>query len=293
MSNFKKFIKWLVILLVFISALIAIKDEVAYRFNLGFWSDKDSALNETVDESIGENTWEAEEICNTFGIELHGYVVTYIAPESKDEDGNMLSDETASENVVFAIEDADRDDTIKAIILEIDSYGGYPVAAEEIANALKRAKKPTVALVRSAALSAAYWSASGADIIFASALSDIGSIGVTMSYLDSYKKNLTDGLNYNSLSVGKFKDYGDHDKPLTGEEKDLIMRDLNIIYNNFIKEISINRNLDIEKVKQLADGSSMPGEMAIKAGLIDRIGGMYEVKEYLREKIGEDVWVCW
>jgi protease-4 len=213
--------------------------------------------------------------------------------ENLDENGNIISDETASESVVYAIEEAEKDENIKAIILEVDSYGGSAVAAEEIAQAMKRAIKPTVALVRTAATSAAYWASTGAKTIFASNLSDIGSIGVTMSYLDNSKKNIKDGLTYNSLSTGKFKDYGDSDKPLTAEERKLLMRDLNIMNENFIQVVATNRNLDINKVQALADGSSMPGQMAKDNGFIDRIGGMPEVKEYLKEKIGEDVEVCW
>lgn len=231
--------------------------------------------------------------CNVMGIELHGDLITYIAPESIDENGNIVNDERASEDIVIAINEAEADESVKAIILEIDSYGGYPVAAEEIAQAIKKAKKPTIALVRGAATSAAYWAATGANIIFASALSDIGGIGVTFSYVDNYKRNMKDGLTYNSLSAGKFKDYGDPDKPLTNEEREMIMRDLNIVHENFIQAVAANRNLDIGEVRALANGSSMPGQMALENGLIDRIGGMDEVKDYLKEKIGEDTEVCW
>lgn len=287
--SFKKIIRGFAILIIFLGALIAVKDEIEYQFGLGIYSDS-SGYSEEVP---GDATQETKTTCNVTGIELHGNVVTYISPENIDKDGNQVSDETASENVVLAIEAADKDETIKAIVLEVDSYGGSAVAAEEIAEALERTTKPTVALVRSAAVSAAYWSSTGANIIFASNLSDIGSIGVTMSYLDESKQNIKDGLTYNSLSTGKFKDYGDPDKSLTTEERELLMRDLNIMNDNFVKDVASNRNLDINKVRALADGSSMPGQMALENGLIDRIGGMAEVKEYLKEKIGEDVDVCW
>ena len=148
-------------------------------------------------------------------------------------------------------------------------------------------------MVRSAANSAAYWSAVGGDIIFASPSSDIGSIGVTMSYLDNSAKNNEDGLTYNSLSTGKFKDYTNPNKELTEEERALLMRDINIVNENFIKTVAKDRNLDINKVRALADGSSMPAQMALDNGLIDRIGGIYEVEEYLKEKIGAEVNACW
>jgi len=179
-----------------------------------------------------------------------------------------------------------------AILLEIDSLGGYPVAGEEVANALKNAKKPTVAVIRQTGDSAAYWATTGADRIFASSLSDVGSIGVSMSYLDNTKKNEVDGLTYNGLSAGKFKDTGDPDKTLTEEEKRLLQRDLDLLHEKFISAVATNRSLDIEKVRILADGSTMLGDAALANGLIDQIGGIPEAESYLRGIVGEDATVC-
>ena len=234
-----------------------------------------------------------EENCNVSGISLHGDLMTYISPADFDAEGTLLYDESASEDIVYQIEQADKDETIRAILLEIDSYGGGPTAGEEVANALKSATKPTVALIREGGASAAYWVATGADVIFASANSDVGSIGVTMSYLDNTAQNQKEGLAYNQLSSGKFKDTGDPNKTLSVEEKALLMRDVNIIHQNFMEAVAENRNLDINKVKAMADGSSMLGEMALQNGLIDKIGGESEVKEYLKEKIGDEVEICW
>ncbi len=249
-----------------------------------FWTEQ-YYLN-FLDDSIEEKS------CNVSNIKLQGSLITYISNEGKDEFGNILWDEIASEDIVRAIEEAEKDDDIKAIVLEIDSVGGGPVAAEEIANALKRARKPTVALIREYGLSAAYYAATGADVIFASQNSDVGSIGITMSYLDYAKENEKDGITYNQLSSGKFKDIGAYDKPLTPEEKELLMRDVNILHKNFIKAVSDNRNIDVEKVRHFADGSDMLGQMALENNLIDQIGGRYEVEEYLREKLGGDIEIC-
>lgn len=284
--SFKKVIKGLAFFIIFLGAFIVVKDEVNYQFGLGYYSD-DYYDEDYLDDEYGDRQ------CNVQGIELRGDLVTYINADSIAADGSQLYDETSSDFILAMIEGAEMDGEVKAILLEVDSYGGYPVAAEEVANALKRSKKPTVAFVRGAATSAAYWAASGADIIFSSALSDIGSIGVTMSYLDNVQKNNNEGLSYNSLSVGQFKDYGDPNKTLTTEERELIMRDLEVNHNIFIQTISENRNLPIDKVRVLADGSSMPGEMALENGLIDRIGDYYDARNYLRELIGEEVSVCW
>lgn len=231
--------------------------------------------------------------CNVVGINLHGELFTYITPENQDSDGYSTQDQTGSEDVTGIITGAEADDSIKAIILEIDSLGGSPVAGEEISKALKDATKPTVAFIRSAGDSSAYLAATGADRIFASKYSDVGSIGVTMSYLDYSKQNKNDGLTYNSLSSGKFKDSGDPDKNLSAEEKTLFMRDVNIMHQNLVNDIAQNRNLDVKKVQDLADGSTMLGEAALKNGLIDAIGGYPEVKEYLKSLIGEEPDICW
>ena len=241
---------------------------------------------------VMEDDLNSEKSCNVSDIKLYGGLFTYIPNEYKDENGIVIEDLVSSEDIVMAIEKAEENENIRVIIVEIDSLGGGPVAAEAVANALKRAAKPTVALIGENGLSAAYYAATGADIIFASENSAIGSIGVTMSYLDYAKENEKDGLTFNQLSAGKFKDTGNYDKPLTPEEKELFMRDIKILHENFIKAVADNRNIDIEKVRQFADGSDMLGQMALENGLIDQIGGRYEVEEYLKEKIGKDIEIC-
>ncbi|MBP9715460.1 MAG: S49 family peptidase, partial [Candidatus Pacebacteria bacterium] len=61
----------------------------------------------------------------------------------------------------------------------------------------------------------------------------------------------------------------------------------------FVKAVSVNRNLPIEKVRELADGSSMLGEMALEQGLIDEIGSYKEVEEYLKTKYDFEPEICW
>src|SRR3989344_2116770 len=228
--------------------------------------------------------------CSVAGIALHGTLQTYAYFDPETETGD---DVASSEDIVYYIDLAEDEPDVKAILLEIDSYGGTPVAGEEVANALKRATKPTVVQIREAGDSAAYWVASAGDIIFASELSDVGGIGVTQSYIDESKLNEKEGYTFNQLSTGKFKDILNPEKPLTAEERQLLERDLKIAHDAFVKAVSENRKMDINKVKALADGSSMLGGMALENGLIDRIGGFDEVETYLAELIGEEPNICW
>lgn len=296
MSKFKQVIKklgrFLFFFLVTIAAIFIIDDYLYYNFDYSlFYGDLSSYVVEG--ESVVDETESDNRTCNVSGLQLRGNIVTYISPEHIAADGSQLYDETASEDIIALINEAETNDKIKAIFLEIDSYGGSPVAAEEISSAVKHASKPVVVLVRAGATSAAYWAASAADMIFALAISDVGGIGVTFSYLDKAKQNEKEGLTYNSLSTGIFKDYGDPDKPLTLQEKELIMRDLNLTHDYFINSIADNRQLEPEKVRALADGSSLPGTLALKAGLIDRLGGYDDVQKYLSELLTEEAEICW
>jgi len=221
-------------------------------------------------------------------ISIHGEIATYSYYTEEEEYSDMVS----SEEIVKYIDVIEDDEYMEVLIVEIDSYGGYPVASEEIMNALKKMKTPVVALIREGAASGAYLIATGADKIYASEMSDIGSIGVSMSYIDYSEQNKEEGLIYQQLSSGKFKDSGDPDKELTKEEKELYMRDVIILHDIFVREVAENRNLDIKKVQELADGSTMLGQAAKDNGLIDEIGDIYDVKEWIREELGIEPIIC-
>jgi signal peptide peptidase SppA len=245
------------------------------------------------DNSFDDTSYSSEESnCSVLGINLHGYLATYITSDGIKA-SNYSSDVVASEDIVAKIEDANKNEKIKAIIIEVDSSGGSPVAGEEIATAVKDSQKPVVAFIRDIGASSAYWAISSADKIFASKNSDVGSIGVTLSFLNNANKNIKDGYVYEELSSGKYKNSGSPDKPLTEEERALFMRDINVMYNNFIKTISENRKIPLDKVKSFSDGSTVLGEQAKSLGMIDEIGGLKEVQKYLEEKIGEKPEVCW
>ena len=179
------------------------------------------------------------------------------------------------------IRKADADRKVKAIVFTIDSNGGDVNTAEEITRAIKEVKKPTVALIRSMGVSSAYWIASATGRIFAMPTSGTIDIGVTNSYLDNTQKNKTDGLTFHQISFGKYKDMQNPDKILTPDEEKLAMAQTTEVAQVFIKEVSENRHLPIEKVQAVADGSVILGQDAIKLGLIDELGSFSDVDRYL------------
>lgn len=269
--------------------LIIIAGNFAYSYLEGEIS---TLFFENTYNDSSSNEYENDDECNVIAMNLHGSLYSYI-PEMSTDDFFEDEDVVASENIMSIISGAEYDDSIKGFIIEVDSPGGTPVAGEEVANSIKRSAKPVVVYVRQRGTSAAYWAASPADRIFASKNSDVGGIGVTMSYTSEAEKNKKEGIIYNQLSSGKYKDLGSPDKTLTQEERVLIERDLNIVHENFVQEVALNRKLPVEKVRIIADGSTFLGEQAKAFGLIDEIGGYFEARDYLSDVIGEDAKVCW
>ena len=250
-----------------------------------------SDLSEDSLLSDSDNTAE-DQNCSATGINLHGTLLTYI-PNHAENDSLIDYDVVSSEDIVWTVKQANEDPNIKAVLIEVDSGGGSPVAGEEISNAIKNSEKPVVAFIRELGASSSYWAISSADKIFASKNSNVGGIGITSSYLSNIEKNRKDGYTYEQLSAGKYKDAGSPDKPLTQEEKALFIRDINIVYENFIEDISQNRKIPLEKVKGFADGSTVLGEKAKSLGLIDQVGSLNEAENYLEEIIGEKPETCW
>lgn len=228
--------------------------------------------------------------CNVAVADLHDILLTHAQVEAPLWGEPLMG--ASSEYIVRRVEETAEDEDMLAFVLDIDSPGGLPVAAEEVARALQGSPVPTIAVIRSLGASAAYWAATGADKIYASELSMVGSIGVTGSYTDAAEYNESEGYTFNELSSGQFKDMGNPNKSLTEEERALLERDLAIMYDKFVDVVSLNRDLERSKVVELADGSVVLGEMAVAEGLVDEIGGYEEVAEYLEGLLGVEPVFC-
>ena len=226
-------------------------------------------------------------------VKIRGEIVTYgselVDPESSK---TITEDITSADAILNYLNEIEKNNDIKAIIVEIDSGGGSPVASEEITDSLKKSTKPTIAVIREIAASGAYLIATGAKRIYASRLSDVGGIGATISYLDYSQKNKQEGLIYQQLSSGKFKDTGNPDKELTDEERELLMKEIEKSHQIFVEKVAVNRNLDINKIEKLANGSTLLGQDAKDNGLIDEIGNIDNAKDWLRNQLGIEPELC-
>ncbi len=183
---------------------------------------------------------------------------------------SLIQPSTASSTKIISyLTQAEKDKSIKAILLEINSPGGTAVASSEIADKISSIDKPVVAFIRELGASGAYWIASASDKIVANPLSITGSIGVISSYLEFSDLMEKYGIRYEKLTAGKYKDATTPFRELTDEERNIMQQKLNIIHNEFIKAVNKNRNIDIT---QYATGMFYLGTEAKDIGLVDYLG---------------------
>ncbi len=201
-------------------------------------------------------------------------------------DDYLFESVSASEDIVELIEKADKNQKIKAIILEINSPGGSPVASEEIAKAVLKTNKTTVALIREIGTSGAYWVASASEHVVASKSSITGSIGVIASYLEFPELLERYNVTYRRLVAGKYKDIGSPYKEMTSEEQAIFQQMLDELRDYFISEVAKNRQMSKKEVDKIANGLFYLGSQAKELGLVDELGGKDEAIRYIEAREG-------
>lgn len=191
-------------------------------------------------------------------------------------EGTISADRSGSsvnpEDIIEQLRRADKDDSVKAILLRINSPGGTAAASQEIYREVKRVKKPVVVSIADVGASGAYWVACGADRIVASPASDVGSIGVILIIPNLKELFEKVGIEYVVVSKGKYKDLGNPARRLTEEERKILDAQAEIVYEQFIDAVAENRKLSESEVKELATGLAFLGTEAKEKGLVDDLG---------------------
>jgi len=183
-----------------------------------------------------------------------------------------------AEEYLMAINAMAKDRSIKAIVVRIDSPGGSVGASQEIFEELKkiRVKKPVIVSMGSVAASGGLYVALGGTKIFASPGTVTGSIGVVLEIPNIEKLLKKIGVETETIKSGAYKDTGSIYRPLTPEEKEYLKEKVKLIHDQFIKAISEERKISIEKVKEFADGRIFTGEEAQSLGLVDELGNFWD-----------------
>ncbi|MFQ6135613.1 MAG: signal peptide peptidase SppA [Candidatus Hydrothermarchaeales archaeon] len=189
-----------------------------------------------------------------------------------DHTGFLAEAGATPERIVKQITKAENDNSVKAIIFEINSPGGTIVASEAIAKAIKDTEKPTVAWLGEVATSGGYYVASACDYIVADKGTITGSIGV-LSVLPQYSRFLDKlGIEMRVIKSGEYKDIGSPYRNMTEEERSMIQEWNDEIYEDFISVVAKNRNLSVGYVKGIAEGKLYTGRKAVDLKLADEVG---------------------
>jgi len=182
------------------------------------------------------------------------------------------------------------DDSVKAIILHVNSPGGGVAASEEIYREVKRIrdekKKRIVAAIESVGASGAYYVSSATNKIYADEGSIVGSIGVISEWV-----NYGDLLHWAKLKAivmkaGEFKDTGNPTREMTPSEQQYLQSLIDNMHSQFIQAVADGRKMKYQDVKVIADGKVWTGQQAASMKLIDQVADFQAAVKDTAKSVG-------
>jgi protease IV len=182
------------------------------------------------------------------------------------------------------------DDSIKAIILHVNSPGGGVAASEEIYREVKRIrdekKKRIVASIETVGASGAYYVSSATNKIYADNGSIVGSIGVIAEWVNYGELLQWAKLKQITLKAGEFKDTGSPVRDLTPAEREYMQGMIDNMHTQFIQAVADGRKLKFDDVKTIANGKVWTGQQAVPMKLIDQVGDFQAAVEDTAKSVG-------
>ena len=168
------------------------------------------------------------------------------------------------------------DDSIKAIILRVNSPGGGVAASEEIYREVKRIrdekKKRIVASIGTVGASGAYYISSATNKIYADNGSVVGSIGVIAEWVNYGDLMRWAKLKQEILTVGEFKDTGDPTRDMTPAERAYMQSLIDNMYGQFVQAVADGRHAKVQDIRSIANGQVWTGQQAFSMKLVDQLG---------------------
>ena len=208
--------------------------------------------------------------------------------EGEIVDGEGDNDQVGGARFSRELRKLRHDESVKAVVLRVNSPGGSASASEVIQREIRLLKKvkPVVVSMGTYAASGGYWIAAYGDKIFAEPTTITGSIGVFGIQFDVKKLANDFGVTFDSVKTGKFADALTISRPKTPEELAVLQRMIDWIYGEFIAKVAEGRNLTPARVEEIAQGRVWSGIDAKEIGLVDELGGLDVAIAYAAEKAG-------
>ncbi|MEN8929103.1 MAG: signal peptide peptidase SppA [Flavobacteriales bacterium] len=185
-----------------------------------------------------------------------------------------------SETTVKHLRKARLNDSVKAVVLRVNSPGGSALASDVIwreIELIKKTGKPVVVSMGDLAASGGYYISCNADRIFAQENTITGSIGVfgMIPNAEKFFENKI-GITFDRAKTNEHADLMSFSKPLSQEEYDVIQKEVDRIYDDFISKVSVGRGITKEQVDSIGQGRVWSGQDALDIKLVDEIGGIDE-----------------
>ncbi|HEV8385422.1 MAG TPA: signal peptide peptidase SppA [Candidatus Acidoferrales bacterium] len=202
---------------------------------------------------------------------VHATGVIIVGQSDSDTDGNIMGSESVTADLRLARED----DSIKAIVLRVDSPGGSAVASEIIRREVQLAqkKKPVVVSMSDVAASGGYWIAMSANKIVADPGTLTGSIGVVFGKFNISGLYGLLGLSTDQLTTSENATFLSETQSFSPAQRETVMRFMREIYNNFTTGVAEGRKMKVEDVDKIGRGRVWTGVQGKGNGLVDEVGG--------------------
>ena len=185
------------------------------------------------------------------------------------------------------------DETVKAVVLRVNSPGGSAYGSEQIWNEVVKmtAEKPVVVSMGDYAASGGYYISCAADCIVANPTTLTGSIGI-FGMFPNMEKLFSDklGLNFDMVKTNKLADMGDLTRPFNAAESEIMQNYINNGYKLFVKRCADGREMTTEAIEKIAEGRVWTGATAKELGLVDELGGLDKALEIAAEKAGVEAY---
>jgi protease-4 len=203
-----------------------------------------------------------------------------------DLDGVILDSTT----VVGQLKKFGDDDSIKAIIIHVNSPGGGVAASEEIYTEVKRIrdekKKRIVSSISTVGASGAYYVSSATNKIYADNGSVVGSIGVISEWVNYGDLMKWAKLKPEVLTVGEFKDTGDPSREMTPAERAYMQSLIDNMYGQFVQAVADGRHAKVEDIKSIANGKVWTGQQALSMHMIDQVADFEAAVDDTAKSVG-------
>ncbi|TDL98586.1 signal peptide peptidase SppA [Macrococcus brunensis] len=232
---------------------------------------------------LAESSLEGDDLGHRIArIEVDGVIQDTGSPSLFAEEGYN------HETMMKELEQIKEDESIKGVLMVVNSPGGGVYESAEIHNKieeLKKSGKKIYVTMKNIAASGGYYISAPADKIFASRETLTGSLGVIMQSMNY--KELADkyGVKFNTIKSGAHKDIMSPTKEMDAEERKILQSLVDESYGEFVRVISDGRGMSQAEVRKLADGRVYSGLQAQKNGLVDELGLEEDALSALKKEI--------